>query len=66
MVTAVMKLKDTNSFGRKIMTNLDVILKSRSLLTKIHAVKAMFFAVAMYGYVSLTIKKVEWQRIDDF
>ena len=52
MVTAVMKLKDTNSFGRKIMTNLDVILKSRSLLTKIHAVKAMFFAVAMYGYES--------------
>ena len=50
MVTADMKLKDANSFGSKIMTNLDSILKSRSFLTKIHAVKAMVFAVATYEY----------------
>ena len=66
MVTAVMKLKDAYSFGRKIMTNLDSILKSRSLLTKIHAVKAMVFAVAMYKYENWTIKRVEWQRTDAF
>ena len=48
-------------FGRKAMTNLDSILKSRdiTLLTKVHIVKAMVFPVVMYGYESWTIKKAE-------
>ena len=52
--------------GRKTMTNLDSILKSRdiTLPTKIHLVKAMVFPVVMYGCESLTIKKAECQRID--
>ena len=47
--------------GRKAMTNLDSILKSRdiTLLTKVHLVKAMVFPVVMYGYKSWTIKKAE-------
>ena len=47
--------------GRKVMTNLDSILKSRdiTLPTKVHLVKAMFFPVVMYGYESWTIKKAE-------
>ena len=54
--------------GRKAMTNLDSILKSRdiTLLTKIHIVKAMVFPVVMYGCDSWTIKKAECQRIDAF
>ena len=54
--------------GRKVMTNLDSILKSRdtTLPTKVHLVKAMVFPVVMYGYESWTIKKAEWQRIDAF
>ena len=54
--------------GRKVMTNLDSILKSRdiTLLTKVHIVKAMIFQVVMYGCESWTIKKVEHQRIDAF
>ena len=54
--------------GRKSMTYLDSILKSRdiSLLTKVHLVKAMFFPVVMYGCESWTIKKAEHQRIDAF
>ena len=54
--------------GRKIMTNLDSILKSRdaTLPTKIHLVKAMVFPVVMYGCDSRTIKKAEHQRIDAF
>ena len=54
--------------GRKVMTNLDSILKSRdiTLLTKIHLVKAMVFLVVMYGCESWTIKKVEHRRIDAF
>ena len=54
--------------GRKVMTNLDSILKSRdiTLPTKVHLVKAMVFPVVMYGCESWTIKKVERQRIDDF
>ena len=54
--------------GRKVMTNLDSILKSRdiTLLTKVHIVKAMVFPVVMYGYESWTIKKAECQRIDAF
>ena len=54
--------------GRKVMTNLDSILKSRdiTLLTKVHLVKAMIFPVVMYGYKSRIIKKAECQRIDVF
>ena len=54
--------------GRKAMTNLDSILKSRdiTLLTKLHLVKAMVFLVVMYECESWTIKKAEHQRIDDF
>ena len=55
-------------FGRKAMTNLDSILKSRgiTLLTKIHLVKAMVFPGVTYGCESWTIKKAECQRIDAF
>ena len=54
--------------GRKTMTNLDSILKSRdiTLPTKVRLVKAMVFPVVMYGYESWTIKKAEHQRIDAF
>ena len=54
--------------GRKDLTNLDSILKSRdiTLPTKVHVVKAMVFPVVMYGYESWTIKKAEHQRIDAF
>ena len=54
--------------GRKAMTNLDSILKSRDiiLLTKIHLVKAMVFPVVMYGCESWTVKKAEHRRIDAF
>ena len=54
--------------GRKVMTNLDSILKSRdiALLTKVHLVKAMVFPVVMYGCESWTVKKAERQRIDAF
>ena len=54
--------------GRKVMTNLDSILKSRdiTLPTKVHLVKAMVFPVVMYGGESWTIKKAECQIIDAF
>ena len=54
--------------GRKVMTNLDSILKSRAITlpTKVHLVKAMVFPVVMYGCESWTIKKAECQRIDAF
>ena len=54
--------------GRKAMTNLDGVLKSRdiTLLTKVCIVKAMVFPVVMYGCESWTIKKAECQRIDAF
>ena len=54
--------------GRKAMTNLESILKSRdiTLLTKVHIIKAMVFLVVMYGCESWTIKKAESQRIDAF
>ena len=54
--------------GRKVMTNLDSILKSRdiTLPTKVHLVKAMVFPVVMYGCESWIIKKAECQRIDAF
>ena len=54
--------------GRKVMTNLDSILKSRdiTLPTKFHVVKAMVFPVVMYGCESWTVKKAEHRRIDAF
>ena len=54
--------------GRKVMTNLGSILKSKdiTLPAKVHLVKAMFFPVVMYGCESWTIKKAECQRIDAF
>ena len=54
--------------GRKVMTNLDSIFKSRdiTLPTKVHLVKAMVFPVIMYGCESWTIKKAECQRIEAF
>ena len=66
MMIAVMKLKLL--LGRKVMTNLDSILKSRdiTLSTNIHLVKAMVFPVVMYGCESWTIKKAECRRIDAF
>ena len=53
---------------RKVMTNLDSILKSRDIIlpTKVHLVNAMFFQVVMYGCESWTIKKAEHRRIDAF
>src|SRR5574340_114766 len=55
-------------FGRKVMTNLDSILKNRdiTLSTKVHLVKAIVFPVVMYGCESRTIKKAERRRIDAF
>ena len=55
-------------FGKKVITNLDSMLKSRdiTLLTKVHPVKAMGFPLVMYGSESWTIKKAEHQRIDAF
>ena len=54
--------------GRKVMTNLDSILRSRDIIvpTKVHLVKAVVFPVVMYGCESWTIKKAECQRIDAF
>ena len=54
--------------GRKVMTNLDSILKSRdiTLPTKVHLVKAMVFPLVMYGCESWTVKKAEGRRIDAF
>ena len=54
--------------GRKAMTNLESIVKSRdsTLPTKVHLVKAMVFSVVMYGYASWTKKKAECRRIDAF
>ena len=55
-------------FERKVMTNLDSVLKSRdiTLSTKVHLVKAMVFPIVMRGYESWTIKKAECRRIDAF
>ena len=54
--------------GQKVMTNLDIILKSRDLTlpTKVRVVKAMVFPVVMYGCESWTVKKAECGRIDAF
>ena len=61
-------LKRCLLLGRKVMTNLDSILKSRdtTLSTKVHLVKAMVFPVVMYGCGSWTVKKAECRRIDTF
>ena len=81
MVTAAMKLKDTCSLEKKVMTttkniktrrkvitNLDSILKSRdiTLPTKVHLVKSMVYPLVTYGCESWTIKKAECQRTDAF
>ena len=69
MVIAAMKLKHTYLLlGRKVMTNLDCILKSRdiTLPTKVRLVKAIVFPVVMYGYESWTVKKAESRRIYAF
>ena len=62
------KIKRHLLLGRKAMTNLNSILKSRdvTLPTKVHLVKAMVFPVAMYGCESWTVKKAELRRIDAF
>ena len=62
------EIKRSLLFGRKAMTNLDSILKSRdiTLPTKVRLVKAMVFPVVMYGFESWIIKKAEHQRIDAF
>ena len=67
MVTATMKLRCL-LLGRKVMTNLDSIFKSRdiTLLTKVRLVKAVVFPVVMYGCESWTVEKAEHQRIDAF
>ena len=59
------EIKRSLLLGRKVMTNLDSILKSRdiSLLTKVHLVKAVVFPIVMYGYESWTIKKAEHLRV---
>ena len=64
--SATHEIKRHLLFGRKVMTNLDSILKNRdiTLLTKAPVVKTMVFPVVMYGYESWTIKKAESQRID--
>ena len=70
MVTVATKLKKKKFFllGRKAMTNLGSILKSRdiTLLIKVHLVKGLLFTVIMYGCESWTIKKAGCQRIDAF
>ena len=62
------EIKSRLLLGRKVMTNLDSIFKSKdiTLLTKVHLVKAMVFPVVMYGCESWTVKKAECQRIDAF
>ena len=67
VVTAAMKLRHL-LLGRKVMSNLDSILKSRdvTLSTKVHLFKAMVSPVVMYGCEIWTVKKAECQRIDAF
>ena len=62
------KIKRCVLLGRKVMTNLDSILKSRdiTLPTNIHLVKALVFPAVMYGFDCWAIKKAEYQRIDAF
>ena len=65
MVTAAMKLKDALLLGRKVMTNLDSIFKSRdiTLPTKVRLVKAMVFPVVMYRCECWTVKKAETEEL---
>ena len=65
MVIAVIKLKKRLLLGRKVMTNLDRILKSRdiTLPTKVRLVKAMVFPVVMYGCESWTVKKLSAKEL---
>ena len=67
-MTSAFSWQNSISFGRKVMTNLDSIFKSRdiTLPTKVHLVKAMVFPVVMYGCESWTVKKAEHRRIDAF
>ena len=67
IVIAAMKLRRL-LLGRKVMTNLDSIFKSRdiTLPTNVHLLKAMVFPVVMYGYENWAIKKAEHRRIDAF
>ena len=67
-ITADVEIKRCLLHGRKAMTNLDSVLKSRgiTLPTKVHVVKAMVFPLVMYGCKSWTMKKAEHQRIDAF
>ena len=65
MVIAAMKLKDL-LLGRKVMTNLDSIFKSRHITFQQRSVKAMVFPVVMYGCESWTVKKAEHRRMDAF
>ena len=62
------EIKKCLLLGRKVMTNLDSIFKSRNITlpTKVHLVKAMVFPVVMYGYKCWTVQKAECQRIDAF
>ena len=62
------EIKRHSFLGKKAITNLDSILKSKdiTLLTKVHLVKAMVFPVVMYRFESWAIKNAEWQRIDAF
>ena len=62
------EIKGRLLIGRKVMSNLDKIVKSRdiTLPTKVHLVKAMIFPVVMYGCESWTVKKAECRRIDVF
>ena len=68
MDTVAMKLKDALLLGRKVVTNLDSILKSRdiTLPAKVRLVKAMVFPVVMYGCESWTVKKAECWKMDAF
>ena len=68
IVTAAMKLEKLLLLGRKVMMNLDNMLKSRdtTLLTKVHIVKAMLFLVVMNGDENWTMKKTDHQRTDAF
>ena len=68
MVTAAIEIKRRLFLGRKVMTNLDSIFKSRdiTLPAKVRLVKAMVFPVVMYGCESWTVKKAERRRIDAF
>ena len=65
MVIEAMKFKDALLFGRKVMTNLDSILKSRDITfsTKVHLVKATVFPVVMYGCESWTIKEPDTEEL---